>query len=192
VKLGFDIDDTLIDLRQHAFHLYNQKLGRNIGVDVFEAIPTLEIHEAFGMTREEGGAMWASLRDEIYYTSCPPFPHAVETLNELVEEGHEVYYITARPKDHCGRTLEWLLKNGFPVAEGHFYCGMDDKEKVHIIKELELDYYFDDKPAVLETLSDLALQVYVRDRSYNRHLELPRITSWKQLKQEMNKEGIPE
>ena len=26
MKFGFDIDDTLIDLRRHAFHIYNKKL----------------------------------------------------------------------------------------------------------------------------------------------------------------------
>jgi uncharacterized protein len=182
VKFGFDIDDTLINLREHAFHIYNKKLDQNVGLDVFNALTTLEIHEAFGLTKEEGGKLWSSLRDEIYYTACPPFPDAVEILHELVHNNHEVYYITARPKGHCKRTLNWLLENGFPVVEGHFYCGMNDGEKVHIIKELALDYYFDDKPAVLETLSDLALQVYVRDRSYNQHVNMPRITSWDQLK----------
>ncbi|NEW08381.1 hypothetical protein GK047_20500 [Paenibacillus sp. SYP-B3998] len=186
MKFGFDIDDTLINLREHAFHIYNKKLSQNVGLDIFNALTTLEIHEAFGLSKEEGGKMWASHRDEIYYTACPLFPNALETLHDLVNNGHEVFYITARPPGHCERTLNWLIEHGFPVAKGHFYCGMDDKDKVHIIQELQLDYYFDDKPAVLETLSDLALNVYVRDRSYNQHLDIPRITSWEELKEAIN------
>ncbi|MEW9700603.1 HAD family acid phosphatase [Paenibacillus sp. SI8] len=186
MKFGFDIDDTLINLREHAFHIYNKKLGQNVGIDVFNALTTLEIHDAFGLSKEEGSKLWSSLREEIYYTACPPFPNAVEVLHELISQGHEVYYITARAKEHCERTHKWLVDNGFPVAEGHFFCGMDDKEKVHIIQELGLDYYFDDKPAVLETLSHLALKVYARDRSYNQHLDMARITSWDELKDVMN------
>lgn len=181
MKLGFDIDDTLINLREHAFHIYNQKLQQNIALEVFQALPTMEIHSAFGLSKEEGGKLWHSLRDEIYYSDCATFPHAREVLNQLVEQGHEVYYITARAKEHTERTRQWLLDNGFPVAEGHFFCGMSDSEKVHIIEALELDYYFDDKPKVLETLSHLPVRICVKDRSYNRHLDLPRITSWDKL-----------
>lgn len=182
MKFGFDIDDTLINLRGHAFELYKKKLGRDFGDDVFQALPTLEIHEPFGLTKEEGGRMWNSLREEIYFTSCPPFPHAVEVLNELAEQGHEVYYITARPKEHCGRTMEWLERSGFPVRGDRFYCGMEDEEKVRIIERLGLDFYFDDKPAVLNTLSDLQLKVFAKDNSYNRHLDIPRVTSWHELR----------
>ena len=58
---------------------------------------------------------------------------------------------------------------------------MNDEDKVHIIKDLELDYYFDDKPAVLETLSDRSLNVFAKTQSYNKHLDIPRITDWSEL-----------
>lgn len=110
------------------------------------SLKTLEIHEAFGLSAEEGNRMWMNLADEIYYSSCPSFPHAVETLQELDKQGHEIYYITARKKEHGERTIKWLKEKGFPVQESRFYYGMNDSEKVHIIEKLGLDYYFDDKP----------------------------------------------
>lgn len=187
MKFGFDIDDTLINLREHAFHIYNKKLNQSVSLDVFHSLHTLEIHEAFGLSKEEGSKLWFNLEDEIYYSSCPPFPDAVETLQELDRQGHEIYYITARKKKHGERTLNWLKENDFPVNENRFYYGMDDTEKVHIIEKLGLDYYFDDKPAVLETLSNLPVQVFAKDTSYNRHLNVPRITSWSELKQIINR-----
>lgn len=182
MKFGFDIDDTLIDLRQHAFHIYNKKLNKNVPIDVYHDLKTVEIHEAFDLTAEEGGKMWNNNVEETYFTDCPPFPYAVETLQELEKQGHEVFYITARNKEYGERTKEWLIKNGFPVHEKRFYCGMKDHEKIEIIKDLGLDYYFDDKPGVLNTLSDLPLKVYVKDTSYNRDLDIPRITNWSELK----------
>ncbi|MFC0211040.1 hypothetical protein ACFFK0_01035 [Paenibacillus chartarius] len=183
MKFGFDIDDTLINLRGYAFELYKRKLGVDLGDEVLQSLASVEIHEPFGLTREQGKEMWNSLREDIYFTSCPPFPFAVEVLQELAEQGHEVYYITARAKEYCARTLEWLRQNGFPVRGEHFYCGMEDTEKVHIIERLGLDYYFDDKPAVLNTLSGLQLAVYAKDNPYNKHLEIPRITSWHELRE---------
>jgi uncharacterized protein len=188
LKLGFDIDDTLINLREHAFHLYNQKLNRNVDISLFHQLDKVEIHELFGMTAEEGGKMWNSSLEEIYYTNCPPYPDAAETLQKLEQEGHEIYYITARPKEHGERTMEWMIQNGFPVRKDRFFYGMNDEDKVHIIKDLELDYYFDDKPAVLETLRDRPLNVFARNQSYNRDLNIPRINDWSELFDLLNEE----
>jgi len=180
MKFGFDIDDTLLNLREHAFRIYNEKLNRQVDLSVFHALNCIPIHEAFGLTSEEGKQMWDLHREEIFYTA-PPFEGAVEALKELDRRGHEVYYVTARTAVHCERTKISIEHAGFPVREGRFYCGMADHEKVRFIRELELDYYFDDKPAVLETLRELELAVYAKDNSYNRHLELPRIVHWNDL-----------
>lgn len=181
MKFGFDIDDTLINLREHAFHLYNKKLNQNIALDVFQALKTVEIHEAFGMEKEAGNTMWNNLLEEIYFTDCPAFEGALETLQELKKDGHEIFYITSRPKKYCLQTREWMKAKGFPVEDGHFYCGMQDAEKIATIQELELDFYFDDKPAVLETLSGVASKVYIMDQSYNQQVELPRLKNWADL-----------
>lgn len=183
MRLGFDIDDTLINLREHAFHIYNKKMNKKIGLDVFREINRVEIHEPFGLTDEEGSEMWRNTVEEIYYTSCPAFPGAVELLLELEKQGHEIYYITARPKEHGERTKQWLKENGFPVQDDQFYYGMKDSEKVEIIRRLKLDYYFDDKPEVLNTLAnEEGLNTYVRDQAYNRHLTVPRVTDWNKFK----------
>lgn len=190
MKLGFDIDDTLIRLREHAFHLYNKKLDSRIDIARLHELDCIPIHDAFGMTLEEGRRMWGELREEIYFSDCPPYEGAVEALRELDRQGHEIYYITARGQAHCERTLAWLTAAGFPVRPGKFYCGMGDAEKIHVIRQLALDYYFDDKPAVLDTLAELAMQVYVRDQPYNRHLDMPRIHSWDELLALLNIDAI--
>jgi len=183
MRFGFDIDDTLINLRQHAFHIYNRKFDKNLGPDIFEKIDRVEIHEPFGLTDEEGQAMWNDLIEEILFTDCPPFPGAIETLNELEEAGHEIYYVTARFKENGEKTKKWLKDAGFPVKKENFFCGMKDEEKLHTIKDLKLDYYVDDKPAVLNTLRGHPVKLLVKDQTYNRNLtHIPRIVDWKQFK----------
>lgn len=182
MRIGFDIDDTLINLREHAFHIYNRKLNKNVNIEEFRKLKTLEINKAFDLDIEDGNRMWIKLHEEIYFSDCSAFEGAKEFVNQLKEEGHEIFYITARPKGHCSRTMRWMIENGFPVVENHFYCGMQDHEKIDIIKQLKLDYYFDDKPTVLATLSDLNTKVCVKDQSYNRHLTIPRVIDWKDFK----------
>lgn len=181
MKFGFDIDDTLIDLRRHAFHLYNHKLQKEIGLDIFEAIPTVEIHEAFGLTSMQGGQMWRDSMEAIYFTDCPSFEQAKEMVQKLVDDGHEVYYITSRPKGYCAQTRDWMKAQGFPVADERFYCGMEDHEKIDIIKKLELDVYVDDKPAVLNTLVGTKTKAIVKNQSYNQALKIDRLHHWSEF-----------
>ncbi|WP_085993589.1 5' nucleotidase, NT5C type [Oceanobacillus senegalensis] len=179
MKIGFDIDDTLINLREHAFHIYNKKLNKNLDLSIFRNIKRVEIHEPFGLNDEEGNKMWKSSLEEIYYSDCPPFNGAVETLNKLDKEGHEIFYITARPKEHGKRSMDWLKKQGFPVQEERFYYGMQDDEKVHIIQDLDLDYYIDDKPAILETLKNGRTTLLIKDQPYNKDkCDITRIMDW--------------
>ncbi|MFD1864393.1 5' nucleotidase, NT5C type [Planococcus chinensis] len=181
MKFGFDIDDTLINLREYAFGLYQEKLGKSVEAEHFHRLDRVEIHSLFGMTDKEGHQMWNSVLEELYFTECPVYPGAVELLQKLDRQGHEIYYLTARPGQHAERTKAWMKQQGFPVADGRFYCGMKDAEKVHIIEELGLDYYFDDKPAVVEHLTRDSLTVIMKDQSYNRHLAHPRIKEWDEL-----------
>ncbi|WP_274307098.1 5' nucleotidase, NT5C type [Solibacillus daqui] len=178
MKFGFDIDDTLIDLRRYAFHLYNKKLKMAVNEAVFDQIPTVEIHGAFGMTSEQGSQMWKDSMQEIYFTNCPSFQDAKEVLNALADAGHEIYYITSRPKEYCQQTREWVKAQGFPVVDERFYCGMQDHEKIDIIKSLELDVYVDDKPAVLNTLANTTTKVIVKNQSYNQEVDYIRLTNW--------------
>lgn len=178
MKFGFDIDDTLINLREHAFKIYKKKLKKDLSSDIFHALKRVEIHEPFGLTDEEGKAMWVSSLEEIYYTDCPAYPGAVETLLELEKEGHEIYYITARPKVHGIRSREWMKQQGFPVKDENFFYGMQDHEKIKIIETLDLDYYIDDKPAVLNTLTHTSTHLMIMDQSYNRESAIERLENW--------------
>ncbi|MEH7306554.1 hypothetical protein V7137_15800, partial [Neobacillus drentensis] len=80
MRFGFDIDDTLINLREHAFNIYNRRLNQSIPIEIFHNLKRVEIHEPFGLTEEQGKKMWNNSLEEIYYTSCPAFPSAVKTL----------------------------------------------------------------------------------------------------------------
>ena len=187
MRFGFDIDDTLISLREYAFHIYNKKLNQNVPSHVFQAIQRVEIHDVFGLTDEQGKEMWNSSREEIYFSSCPAYPFAIETLQNLHAQGHEIYYITARDEQFGERTKQWMVEKGFPVDDNRFYYGMKDEEKVEIINRLKLDYYVDDKPSVLDTLHSSNVKAIVKDQPYNQHLTVPRITCWSDFEIIINK-----
>ncbi len=184
MNFGFDIDDTLLNLREHAFNLYREKLNKHVPIKEFYRLTRVEIHEPFGLTDKEGKELWRSSLESIYYTDCPIFPGALETVKWLKREGHDIYYITARPSQHGERTKKWLSERDFPIDDGNFYYGMKDHEKITIINELNLDYYVDDKPTVLKTLLDSDTTLLLKDQSYNRNFtEAIRLYDWYELKE---------
>lgn len=183
MRFGFDIDDTLIDLRRHAFYLYEEKLGRKASIEAFEQLKTVAIHSLFDLTNEEGKKMWQDTMEDIYFTNCPSFDMAKEVVNGLVAAGHEVFYVTARPKHYCEKTREWMKAQGFPVVDAKFFCGMEDHEKIDTIRNLHLDYYIDDKPAVLDTLVGIDTMLLIKDQSYNQEAtRYPRLYQWNEFK----------
>ncbi|MBN6888643.1 uncharacterized protein ACUXCC_003601 [Cytobacillus horneckiae] len=190
MRFGFDIDDTLINLREHAFHIYNRKLNQTIDLNEFHKLNTLEIHTLYGLSDIEGKEMWNDSLEEIYFTDCAIFSGALDFLKELEQQGHEIFYITARNKAYCRKTKEWMIKQGFPVKDGNFYCGMKDHEKINIIQKLSLDYYFDDKPEVLNTLTDESVSCFVKDQSYNRAMNLPRLVDWSEYHEKLKAKGL--
>lgn len=183
MRFGFDIDDTLLNIREHAFHIYNKKLNKQVPLDEFYKIKRLEIHEPFGMDDDQGNKMWNDTEEEIYFSNVRPFPGAVELLQQLEKDGHEIYYITARRKKHGEQTKKWLKQRGFPVRDDRFFWGMKDEEKIEFIKKLNLDVYVDDSPHVLTTLVHEPIHVFIKDQPYNREFQLPRFADWAEFRQ---------
>ncbi|GGJ71254.1 5' nucleotidase, NT5C type [Virgibacillus salexigens] len=183
MKFGFDIDDTLINLREHAFLIYREKLNMQLPMESFYSLQRVEIHEPFGLTDEEGKKLWENTLETIYYTDCPIFPGALKTIQDLKYSGHDIYYITARPHKHGERTKVWLREQGFPIEDDKFYYGMKDNEKINIIHQLNLDYYVDDKPTVLRTLKNMDTTPIIKDQSYNKeYREATRLFHWSEFK----------
>lgn len=187
MRIGFDIDDTLIQLRKHAFQLFKKKFNKEVDDEIFPTINTVEIYAPFELTNEDGYKYWDEFRPELYFTDCPAYEHAIEVLNELAKEGHDIFYITARPKKYKEQTMEWVKQMGFPVVDEQFYCGMADHEKVEIIKDLHLDIYIDDKPNVLDTLTDLSTHLIVFNQPYNQEVSYTRLYKWDEFVTLINK-----
>lgn len=81
----------------------------------------------------------AVINDEVFLEQ-PPFPGAVETLNELSEKGHQIMYLSSRRTHLDSVTREWINRNNFP--EGAIICTEGDK----IPFMREADYLIDDRP----------------------------------------------
>ncbi|WP_027417181.1 5' nucleotidase, NT5C type [Aneurinibacillus terranovensis] len=180
MKIGFDIDDTLNDIRYTITRIFNEHLEREVTNEFVDTFPTLHVYDAFNLSHEEGHNLWRKFQDRIHEENLP-LEFSSDALNKLTRDGHEIYYITAREDSARDATVSWLKKYKFPFQEDHLFIGMKDEEKAGIAKEIGLDLFFDDKPHVLDAFAGTGVKVCIKDTCYNQHAPYQRISSWSEL-----------
>lgn len=185
LKIGFDIDDTLNNVRFRAAEIFNRELSLSIETNEVLNHSNIHLYSLFGLSELKGKELWKKHQNEIYSTNIP-LDSSVECLNQLFREGHQIFYITARSntKENVLMTKEWLKTNGFPFHESRFYIGMKDEEKAKIVTDLNLDLYFDDKPSVLsvfENNKSTKPLIVKRSHTYNEHLSFPSVSDWSSI-----------
>ncbi|MEN9406436.1 MAG: hypothetical protein RLZ12_720 [Bacillota bacterium] len=179
MRLGIDLDGTVVDTWQIAVNHFNKLLGKQI--DIAEARRLGNFYFLYGITVEHGERLWAE-HEETIYRLGKPFPEASEVLSRLVAEGHEVFFITARAKTEgiVQATKEWLVNNKFPYNGNNLIIGAG--EKGLIARERGIDLFFEDMPVYLDKLVAANIPVVIFDAPYNQcyDAKVARITSWQE------------
>ena len=104
-----DMDDTIEQLLMAWVRNCNAKYGYNVAYEdirewnVAKAYPGLTREQVYGITYEPG--FWASV---------DPVPDAAETLQRLIDKGHEIFIVTATEYEHIYEKMHDLLFRYFP------------------------------------------------------------------------------
>lgn len=174
------MDGVLFPFSTACFERINRKYDYDFGEVEFWARKNRS-NRFYGKHREEIERIVADPR--IYID--PPVHNVVkEVLWTLAREyGNEIFYITARAPHLQPATELWLAD--LPNAE-NLYMGME--YKTYLIRDLELDFYTDDRESiirdVLENEPDVDSRLYWADyMSYDKFINsgLPLLYHVKQL-----------
>lgn len=184
MKIGIDIDDTISDTYEISF-AYAQKytieeLGRTGEIKENVSAHHMYLKSMHDWDDEEEMNFWYKYYGEILQ-SIKPFTFAVETINQLKEEGHKIVLITARwPEPGCdveGLTLEWLQKNGIQYDD--FVANAQDKAKVALEKKLDL--FIDDSFKNCQGVANVGVKTFLMNTRTNQGLndeKITRVYSW--------------
>ncbi|WP_224749504.1 5' nucleotidase, NT5C type [Polycladospora coralii] len=179
MRLGIDIDGTIKNTHEAARSIYNEKLNRNVQS---EDITDFYLDQAYGLTPQEGKALWRSLESKIYTVGLP-MPHASEVLNDLASQGHQITYITARPGLYKIEkiTKHWLQQHGFPYTGENLI--MNAQDKAEVAHKLQIDLFFEDAPDHLQNLIRKGIRTVIMDANYNRDFphKAQRMDDWRQV-----------
>lgn len=179
MRIGFDIDDTLNDLRYSSLEIFNRYFGLTATKEEIDADGIYNVADVFLIKREESDYFWETNSKSLFFNSLP-LPHSVLLLCELSEQGHEIFYVTSRNIKYEDVTRDWLKKHHFPFI-GNLHIGMKNDEKVNILLENGIVLYFDDKDRIIDSVKAAGIEGIVKDQCYNQNWQGKRIQCWSQF-----------
>lgn len=159
LKIGLDIDGVVAD----SFPVFLRELNSHYGKDVKE-LKNYDMTEIYGVAWEEMSQFFHDNMD--YLFSAPkPIEGAVESINYLLEAGHEVIYVTARaPGAEEKITCKWFDDNNIYRNKAYFTGGLS---KTFAVKENKIDIFVDDFMTNALEIVALGVPVLLMDSPYN-------------------------
>ena len=119
--LCIDVDDVICNLQEVVVKLFNQRYGSQYTLndfteyDIMNVLPTQDAIVMRDMYGESG-----------LYNKVKPLPGAQETIEKLINLGHQVYFVTAAVPKTYGEKVAFI-KRFFPYIDDAHIVSMKHK-----------------------------------------------------------------
>ena len=176
MRIGIDIDDTITE----SFVYVLDKIAKDYNKDYNELLSkNLNWDDIY-----HGNDDLPPLMDYVfsnYHKWIPEFEikeDAIDTMQKLIDDGHEIILVTARSHALPGQNVKYLKDNGVPYTVLHEAAG----NKVAVAIEEKLDLLIDDSVNNCTLVKAQGIPVLLYDNPYNRKCTtLDRVCSWKEV-----------
>lgn len=169
MDIALDMDDTIVDLLDAWLYWLNNKYGFSYKRD---DILSWKISNTIPLTDEQ---IFEPLHLKEFWETVKPLPYAVDSVNKLIELGHDVKIATASHYKILPMKLEECLFKHFPITY----------KDVIVIQDkswLNCDFLVDDNEMNLRYFRGIRVLV---DAPYNKYADFEsydyRISSLKDL-----------
>lgn len=167
MNIGYDLDGVIFKFgeafNKYILDKYNHTIDITKITEYGDLVKLIEGFNKDALPDFLDGAEGHLLRAEIY-------EDVVEIINKRFSEGHKIYFITARHNEDVA--LESLRRQGLLYTDIYFIHA-DSKYKV--IKDLDLNFYIDDRLETLISIYEKGIQLVsvIRDQPWNRNKDHP-------------------
>lgn len=190
--IGIDIDDTISDTYAYIFPYAQKYMVEDLGKKIEDGDRNSKTHmyvEKFHKWTEEEGKRFLAKYYEKILQNVQPKSFAIETINQLKQEGHKIILITARfPSEKFDvkeLTLKWLKGNKIDYDE----LIINAQDKVEVAKNKKIDIFIDDSIHNCEKMTKAQIKTFMMDTIINlnyKNEKIKRIYSWPHLYQEIH------
>lgn len=176
--LCIDVDDVICNLQETVVNLFNKRYGSRYKLNDFTEYNIMNVLPA-----QDGIVMRDMYAESGLYDKVLPIPGAQDSIQKLMNMGHEVYLVTAAIPKTYGEKIEFI-KRYFPfVDESRIVC-MKHKWmfKCDLMIEDNLSTLLA-KPSYHRILMDMPWNRDVHDWAYGIH----RCYNWNDIIAAVNK-----
>lgn len=172
----FDLDGVLFDFMLHFTKFAHSHFPSVVPFPNSQQV-TWSFQEHQVLTREEESYLWGLIKESSdFWVGMPLLVTTgdVYAMN-LLAQTHPIVYLTARNGKDIGFQSKFAMqRNGLPQGQLLF-----SSDKAEAISKFEdgCAAAIDDRPEQLEELKAAGVRVYARDWYYNRHVDVPRVSS---------------
>lgn len=192
MNIGVDLDDTIANTAK-SFYKYGNKFNKEKNIKHRIKRKEWDFDKAFGWNEENTQEFFERYLKELFI-GLEPKKDAVESINQLHDEGNKIILITARSEEHVpgvyGVCEDWLKKYKVKVDK----IITDGSNKAEKCKENNIDIFIDDSVYHCENvLKNVKIPVFLMDSQYNKkykNKEIKRVFSWKQILKEIKKVAV--
>ena len=181
MNIGFDIDDTLTDLKK-----YNKKIGKKYFKQTGKTFKVANkkagfIGDMYNWTKEEFEEFWHKIKQH-FLENLPMRKDAELVLNTLKKQGHNIFIISRRFSNNpYERSERWLKKHNLPYNKLIVRAG----DKIEACKQNNIDFFIDDDIKTCDNLNKNGIKSYVINNYFNidEKSSSPRVGSLKEFLQ---------
>lgn len=189
MKLGFDLDETVVDLTSEIEKYLEINYGISWPAECFINYGFRDCKFINDETLNEKivDDLCIIANDADFQHSAAPAYGAREVLQKLKKVGHQIYFISSRPKQNQPKTFRWLRENDIPF-DGLRIIGLDEQKGPHG-RRLNLDMYVDDLEKHLVSMWNYKKKwrkgLLLMDKPWNRQRmdgsKFKRVHNWKEI-----------
>lgn len=185
-KIGFDLDDVLLNFSDALREHFNLKLNRNIQR---KDIVTFNIEHSYGISKQEARELIDNFFFHVDHHKALPVDGAIKSI-KLLSENFDLFIVTAKPESLRDHTEKWIEKYFNDIFKDiHFANHFDPKfakrNKSEICKELGIEIFIDDSIDNALDIAGSGVPVLLFDAPWNQTDALPenvtRVYSWEEI-----------
>lgn len=115
--IAVDIDDTICNLQEVVIDLFNKRHGTHYTINDFTEYDVMNV-----LPTQDGLVMRDMYGESGLYDIVKPLPGAQESLEKLINLGHQVYLVTAAIPKTYGEKVAFINRFFPCIDESHIVC----------------------------------------------------------------------
>lgn len=119
--IAVDVDDTICNLQEVVVDLFNKRFGSHYTLENFTEYDIMNV-----LPTQDAIVMKDIYGESGLYNKVKPMPGAQDTLEKLINLGHQVYLVTAAIPETYGEKVAFI-KRFFPYIDDSHIVAMKHK-----------------------------------------------------------------